>query len=132
MRAEADEALARLAEHSRATIEDFLDRRGHLDILLAKRRGKLHLAKRYSERVLRTRTKDETTEDVIERRLELHDAQAALVKLLEAAGVLRWELKAPKSQEEFQDRLLAELQRIFGPEKGLEMARQFGVKERVH
>lgn len=71
----ANEVLARLADHARGTMEDFLtvnldgDR---LDLAKAENLGKLHLIKKF------TRTVGEKTEHIA---VELYDAQAALVQL---------------------------------------------------
>lgn len=64
----AGEILARLTDHARGSIEDFLSVRGRgiaLDLKKASDRGVLHLVKRYSK------TKQGVT-------IELHDPQAAL------------------------------------------------------
>lgn len=68
----ADEALYRLGEHARASIADFIDpETGVVD--LNRSPGKLHLIKRL------TQTQTEFGMSV---RIELHDAQAALVHIL--------------------------------------------------
>lgn len=64
----AGEILARLTDHARGSLEDFLSVRGRgiaLDLKKATDRGVLHLVKRYSK------TKQGVT-------IELHDPQAAL------------------------------------------------------
>lgn len=73
------EILARLAEQATASMADFFSPRGQgvtLDLKKALAADKLHLVKRYSK------TKQGVT-------IELYDAQAALIKLGEAAGVFR-------------------------------------------
>lgn len=64
----ADEVLLRLADHARSTMADFVNDAGDLDLRAAKQKGKLHLVKTYA-----VTDKSE--------RIELYDAQAALVHL---------------------------------------------------
>lgn len=64
----AGEVLARLADHARGTLDDFIDARGVVDLRKARKAGKAHLLHRYS------RTDKGTT-------IELYDAQAALALL---------------------------------------------------
>jgi len=69
----AGEVLSRLADHARATMDDFTDAEtATLNLGKAKRAGKMHLIKKFS----RTET-DKSTHVGI----ELHDAQSALEKL---------------------------------------------------
>ena len=69
----AGEVLTRLADHARATMDDFTDAEtATLNLGKAKRAGKMHLIKKFS----RTET-DKSTHVGI----ELHDAQSALEKL---------------------------------------------------
>lgn len=73
------EIVARLAEHATGSMADFLTVRGKgvsLDLKKALAADRLHLVKRYSK------TKQGVS-------IELYDAQAALIKLGEAAGVFR-------------------------------------------
>ncbi len=70
----ANEVLARLAEMARGTMYDFLDEHGTIDLNIARERGRLHLVKSRS-----TTDKGE--------RIELYDAQAALVQLGKAHGL---------------------------------------------
>lgn len=68
----ADEVIARLADQSRASLEDFvtIGKNGpHIDLAKARRLGKLHLLKRF---------RMDKDGDVV---IELHDPQAALVHL---------------------------------------------------
>jgi phage terminase small subunit len=69
----AGEVLQRLADHARATMDDFTNAETEtLNLGKAKRAGKMHLIKKFS----RTET-DKSTHVSI----ELHDAQSALEKL---------------------------------------------------
>jgi phage terminase small subunit len=69
----ANEVLARLADHARGSMADFLDdNRETLDLAKADRLSRLHLIKKF------THTKGEKTENLS---IELYDAQAALVQL---------------------------------------------------
>jgi Terminase small subunit len=70
----ADEVLARLADHARGSMADFLDDAGNIDLAAARDAGKLHLVKS------RSKTKDGE-------RIELYDAQAALEKIGRAHGL---------------------------------------------
>lgn len=70
----ADEVLARLAEHARGSMLDFLDADGDIDLKQARERGRLHLVKS------RSITKEGE-------RIELYDAQAALSLLGKAQGL---------------------------------------------
>lgn len=65
----ADEVLLRLADQARSTMADFINDAGEVDLRTAKDNGKLHLVKSYT-------VTDKGTE-----RVELYDAQAALVHL---------------------------------------------------
>ncbi len=70
----ANEVLARLADMARSTMYDFLDDSGEINLKTARERGKLHLIKSRS-----TTDKGE--------RIELYDAQSALVQLGKAHGL---------------------------------------------
>lgn len=65
----ADEVLLRLADQARATMGDFINEAGDVDLRTARQKGKLHLVKTY------------TVSDKGSVKVELHDAQAALVHL---------------------------------------------------
>lgn len=70
----AQEVLARIAQHARGTLDDFIDEgSGTIDMKAAKKAKSLHLVKRF-------KTKFITGEDseVLETEIELYDAQAAL------------------------------------------------------
>jgi phage terminase small subunit len=64
----SDEVLLRLSDQARGTMADFLNENGFLSLTKAEKAGKLHLIKSYSH--------TEKGE-----RIELYDAQAALVHL---------------------------------------------------
>jgi len=83
LKARADEVLLRLADHSRASAEDFIDDAGEVSLEAARKRRKLHLVKklRQSTRYDKDGGRTVTTE------IELHDAQAATVQLGRALGV---------------------------------------------
>lgn len=65
----ADEVLLRLADMARSSMGDFINEAGSLDLKQAALRDKLHLIKSY------------TITDKGGERIELHDAQTALVHL---------------------------------------------------
>lgn len=65
----ADEVLLRLADQARSSLADFINEAGEVDLRTAKSHGRLHLVKSYT-------VTDKGTE-----RVELYDAQAALVHL---------------------------------------------------
>jgi hypothetical protein len=62
----ADEVLARYSAQATGSIEDFLDKDDKIDLTLARKRGKLHLAQKLVET---TRTKTVGTAVVTERKL---------------------------------------------------------------
>lgn len=80
----AVEVLARLADHARSSMDDFLDDAGAIDLPAARHAGKLHLVKK------RGVTKEGES-------IELYDAQAALALLAKHHGLLveRQELSGP-------------------------------------
>lgn len=65
---DADEVLARLGDHARGSMGDFMTPRGSLSLKEARKAGKLHLVHAYSKGRAGTR-------------IELYDAQAALALL---------------------------------------------------
>lgn len=102
-----NEVLARLSDHARASLEDFMDDAGALDLDAAKKRGKLHLAKK----VRRTRkTWQGITTETLE--IELHDPQTALVQLGRHYRLFvdRLELDLPVALQ----KLLPDVIRVFG------------------
>lgn len=70
----ADEVLARLAEHARVSVEDFLDDEDEISLKAARERGRLHLAKRLTV----TRHLSKNGDVSVSKTVEPHDAQAAL------------------------------------------------------
>jgi len=72
----ANEVLARLAEHARGSIADFMVG-NNLDLQAARESGKLHLAKK----IKRTTRSDDADHLYTTLEIELYDAQAALVHL---------------------------------------------------
>lgn len=88
LKATADEVMARLTAHSRASMEDFIDVAAQsLDLEKAEKRGKLHLIKKF--RATTTTVSKPTGEDVQTHytEIELHDAQAATVQLARILGL---------------------------------------------
>lgn len=76
----ADEVLARLADHGRADIGEYLDGSGRPNIARMKADGATHLIKEI--RVTRRTTTKKDEETVVEiTDLKLHDAQAAIVHI---------------------------------------------------
>lgn len=72
----ADEAIARLAQHARGSMDDFLDEDGRIDLGKARDRGVMHLIKAYTEN------------RKIGKKIELYDAQAALGLIGKHLGIL--------------------------------------------
>lgn len=76
----ADEVLARITDHARADIDDFLDANGAFDLNKARRAKRTGLIKKLKTKTT-TRTVGEMEIESTEVEFELHDAQAALVHL---------------------------------------------------
>ena len=76
----ADEVLARITDHARADIDDFLDADGAFDLTKARRGKRTALLKKLKTKTT-TRTVGEMEVQTVEVEFELHDAQAALVHL---------------------------------------------------
>ena len=115
---DALEVVARMSEMARASIEDFLGKDNRIDIGQGRRRGKLHLLKRYRERVLRTTTRDygQVREEIVEREVWLHDALAALKTMMEYHGLLSDILelrKVPKDPQELRQFIKDRLPLLF-------------------
>lgn len=76
----ANEVLARLAEHARGDIDDYLNDTGAFDLEKARQAGRTRLIKK-----LKTRTTQKTGDDwestTVEVEFELYDAQSALVHI---------------------------------------------------
>jgi hypothetical protein len=80
---DALEVVARMSDMARASLEDFLDRDGRVDLAKARRRGKLHLIQHFRQGSHETEG-GVTTETT----LKLYDAQAALKTMMEYHGLL--------------------------------------------
>lgn len=81
----ADEVLIRLAQQARANFGDFIDPDSlSLDLKKAARAKKLHLIKKFE---VTTITRDDTQIETV--KLELYDAQAALVHLGKHHGLFK-------------------------------------------
>ena len=76
----ANEVLARLAEHARGDMDDFLDDDGNLDLKKVRAARKTRLIKKYKTRTT-TRIIGEDETVTVETEFDLYDAQAALVHL---------------------------------------------------
>lgn len=99
LKANADEVLLRLAEHSRGSIEDFIGSDNGVDIESAKTKNKLHLVRKLKQT---TRyDKDGGKSTTLE--IELYDAQAATVQLGRAMGLFidKTALTDPTGKHEF-------------------------------
>lgn len=83
LKASADEVLLRLADHSRGTVDDFVDDDGEISLSLAREHRKMHLVKKLKQT---TRT-DSAGVRTVTIEIDLHDAQAATVQLGRALGV---------------------------------------------
>lgn len=87
MAMDALEAVARMADIARASFDDFLDRRGCINIAKDRRLGKLHLIREYKVRDYdRGEGKDRV--HTSECSLKLYDAQAAVRTLMQYHGLL--------------------------------------------
>lgn len=73
----ADEVLARITDHARADIDDFLDADGAFDLTKARRGKRTGLIKKFKAKTT-TRIVGEMEVQTVEVEFELHDAQAAL------------------------------------------------------
>jgi len=81
----AREVIARLSDHARGSLGDFLeigdDYEPTLNLGKAKREGKLHLLKKYKQKKVTYINKDGEETDTEWVEVELHDPQAALVHI---------------------------------------------------
>ena len=122
---DAMEALQRMSEIARGTMEDFLSKGPdegekvlHLDLMKARRLRKLHLLKSYTE---------DPNEHGVKRKIELYPADAALKSMMQFLGLLeKGHRDIPKDERELNSLLAAELVRIKGREEGERLARQMG------
>lgn len=105
----ADEALYRLSEQARGSIEDLLDAQQHLNLAEAAQRGKLHLVKEL--------TVTSIAPGVEQVKVKLYDAQAALVHVLKEQHLRagepteRNEIVDTLSDDERAERIAALLER---------------------
>lgn len=76
----ADEVLARITDHARADVDDFLDADGAFDLAKARRAKRTGLIKKFKTKTT-TRVVGEMEVKTIEVEFELHDAQSALALL---------------------------------------------------
>jgi len=96
----ADEVLLRLAEHGRGDIGEMMTDDGALDLVTAKASGKTRLIKA-------------VTESDKGLRIEMYDAQAALVQLGRAHGLFTDKLESTvKAEVDGSDRLLSAVERL--------------------
>ena len=129
---DAYETLQRISDHARASIEDFLDDAGSIDLVKAKGLGKMHLVKKLTQRIIPAEDGD-----IRQTTLQLHDAQAALRDLMRHHGLLKDDVPGkdtPKSQRELDELLTAEIRRVKGPEAAdaiAEVLRRFSGEESV-
>lgn len=80
----ADEVLARLAEHARGDLGDFLDISSmsfQVDLSGAVEKGITHLIKKVKQRTTTTLSKEGVETETSDVEVELYDAQAALVHI---------------------------------------------------
>lgn len=92
----ADEVLLRLADHARSSMDDFVDINGNINLTVARGRGKLHLLKSFSQ----------TDKG---QRIELHDAQAALVHIGRHHGLFTDSLNINFNPADLTDEQLARI-----------------------
>jgi len=96
----ADEVLLRLAEHGRSDIGEMMTEGGALDLAKAKAIGKTRLIKA-------------VTESDKGLRIEMYDAQAALVQLGRAHGLFTDRVESTvKAEVDGSDRLLSAVERL--------------------
>lgn len=91
----ADEALARIANHARGTVDDVVGEDGNLDITKARGNGAIHLVKSV--------TKTEISSDSFSKKevkFEMYDAQAALVQIMKVHSL------TTKSQVEIESPII--------------------------
>ena len=122
MAMDALDVVARMSDMARVSIEDFLGKDNRIDIGQGRRRGKLQLLKRYRERVLRTTTRDDgrIREEMVEREVWLHDAQAALKAMMQYHGLLSDILeirRLPKDPAELRQFIKERLPMLFEERK---------------
>jgi hypothetical protein len=108
------EAIQRMSEMARASMDDFLDEDGHLDVETARRNGKVWLVKALEEE----RWFDKAGQEHVVRKIRLHDAQQALTTIMKFHHLLSELLAArdlPRDEDELDRMIEVELQRVKGP-----------------
>ena len=109
----AVEVLQRLADQARATVDDVLDSKGDFSIAKARATGAIHLIKEVAVREIPLKS----GELMIERKVKLHDAQAALHNLARHHDLLTpmfARQRIPTDPEQLRKRLDQEIKRIQG------------------
>lgn len=121
------EAIQRMTDIARGSLDFFLDKGGHIDILKARRLGKLHLAKK-----VRQRTRTQETEDgpitTVEVEVEVYPADAALTTMMKFHKLLDVTLPKIRDPRDLDQILHDELLRVHGRDKGLELSKALGLK----
>jgi phage terminase small subunit len=95
----ADEALKRLADMARGDVTEFITPFGAVDLDAVKAAGKGHLIKKIKQRTITKIGKGERDEDteVHDTEIELHDAQAAIDKILKVHGKYKDAIELPET-----------------------------------
>jgi phage terminase small subunit len=95
----ADEALKRLADMARGDVTEFITPFGSVDLDAVKAAGKGHLIKKIKQRTITKIGKGERDEDteVHDTEIELHDAQAAIDKILKVHGKYKDAIELPET-----------------------------------
>lgn len=83
-----DESMKILSNHARGDLGDFIDDYGGIDITAARQAGRTGLLKKVESRVVRVNEKGKDTE-TITTRVELHDPQSAIEKILKVQGKIK-------------------------------------------
>lgn len=87
----ANEVIARLSDHARGDMQDFLDISGmgfQIDLSKAKELGKTHLIKEIRQKVTTIVTKAGDEVETVQTEIKLQDQQAALALLAKYHGLL--------------------------------------------
>lgn len=127
MTMDALEALQRMSDIARGSMEDFLDKDNHIDLKKARRGRRLHLLKTIREKEWMEGQGEEKTR-VVERRIELYPADGALKTMMQFLGLLEATRRdVPKDPREMDAMLVAELIRVKGKVQGEALARAMGI-----
>lgn len=111
--ASADEVLARLTSHSRATMADFISVAGqHLDLEKAEERGVLHLIKKFRVRTVTVSKPEGEDVETHTVEIELHDSQAATVQLAKILGLYVERVEVRNLNDKADNELISEFQSI--------------------